>query len=443
VVVLAMLGAGVLVFGGFREPMPIGRLSVTSGTRPLALAVGVLVLRHLLFRRPNMLSRVAEAWSALRATAAWQATWPIFVSTRLGILLVGFFGVAILGYAPDTPPWRAYENDFWNLPARWDTGWYSGIAERGYRWDPAIGDGQQNIAFFPAFPVITHYAALFLGRNTIWAGVMVSLASFLIALQYLFRFAREKLGDEAASATVAFIAAYPFALFFSTAYTESLFLLAVIGACYHFERDDLIAAACWGLVAGLTRPNGCLLSIVLALIAMRDARSAPPAITARRIAVAAMPGIGMLMFSAHIYWLTGNPLQWAANHSAYGRAYRGLFAVITERIEYLRLHGLYSYISVLALDLINLVPTIFAIAAIVPVYRLLGTAYAAMLGINVLLPAVMGGVLSMGRVTATLFPLFLWLGAAVPRAQRTAWLLAFGMWQALFAIAFFTWRPLV
>jgi hypothetical protein len=55
----------------------------------------------------------------------------------------------------------------------------------------------------------------------------------------------------------------------------------------------------------------------------------------------------------------------------------------------------------------------------------------------------MGGVLSMGRVTAVLFPLFILLGAAVPRAQRTGWLLAFVMAQALFAIVFFTWRPLV
>jgi hypothetical protein len=442
-ITIAMLGVGVLIFGGFREPIPFGRLSVTSGMRPLGIAIALLLLRHVALRRPNLFTRAAGAWAALRLTPAWRATWPLFVSTRLGVLAVGFFGIALLGYAPDTPPWRAYENDFWNLPARWDTGWYIGIAERGYQWDPAIGNGQQNIAFFPAFPVITHYAALFLGRNTIWAGVLVSLVSFLIALQYLFRFARDKLGGEAAHATVALIAAYPFALFFSTAYTESLFLLATIAACYHFERDELMAAACWGLLAGLTRPNGCLLSVVLAIIALKDARRAPLPITMRRMAVAAMPGIGMLIFSAHIYALTGNPLQWAENHAAYGRVFRGVFAVVTERIEYIRINGVYNYVTVLALDVINLLPTIFAVAAIVPIYRRLGAPYAVMIVINVVLPVLMGGVLSMGRVTATLFPLFLWLAVAIPRRQRSSWLLAFAMMQALFAIAFFTWRPLV
>jgi hypothetical protein len=130
-ITIAMLGVGVLIFGGFREPIPFGRISVTTGSRPIAIAIALLVARHLFLRRPHAIDRASTALSALRSTPAWRATWPLFVSTRLGILLVGFFGIALLGYAPNTPPWRVYENDFWNLPARWDTGWYVGIAERG------------------------------------------------------------------------------------------------------------------------------------------------------------------------------------------------------------------------------------------------------------------------------------------------------------------------
>ena len=441
--VLAVIGCSVLLFGGFREHFLFGRLSVTSGLRPLAVAAALLLLRHWAHRQPSFFTRAHRALIALRATDAWQAVWPIFISTRAGVLVVAFFGVALLGYAPNTPPWRVYDNDFLNLPARWDTGWYSGIAERGYRWEPEQASGMQNIAFFPAFPVITYYLSLLMGRHTVWAGVVVSLLSFFVALHYLFRFARDKVGDEAAGAAVAFIAAYPFALFFNAAYTEGLFLLAAIAACYHFERDELIAAACWGLLAGLSRPNGCLLSIVLALIAAGRLRQAPAALTTRRIAVAAMPGIGMLMFSAYIYQLTGNPLEWAANHAAYGRVYRGLGALVMDRIDYIQAHGFYHYVSALALDVVNLVPILFAIGAVVPIYRLLGAPYAAMVAINVLLPVLMGGVLSMGRVTSVLFPLFILLGAMIPRAQRAGWLLAFGMAQALLAIAFFTWRPLV
>ena len=51
------------------------------------------------------------------------------------------------------------------------------------------------------------------------------------------------------AAAVALLATYPFAFFFSAAYTESLFLLTIVGACYHFERDEL-----WRGVAGGSWP---------------------------------------------------------------------------------------------------------------------------------------------------------------------------------------------
>ena len=68
--------------------------------------------------------------------------------------------------------------------------------------------------------------------------------------------------------------------------------------------------------------------------------------------------------------------------------------------------------------------------------------YAALIVVNVLPPLIFGGVLSMGRLTSVLFPTFLWLGAVIPANHRSSWLVGFAMLQALFAIAFFTWRPL-
>ena len=57
-------------------------------------------------------------------------------------------------------------------------------------------------------------------------------------------------------------------------------------------------------------------------------------------------------------------------------------------------------------------------------------------------PLLMGGLTSMGRVTSVLFPTFVWLAAAIAPRQRTAWVAAFAMLQAVCAAAFFTWRPL-
>ena len=51
---------------------------------------------------------------------------------------------------------------------------------------------------------------------------------------------------KAAVTAVTLLAAYPFAVFFSAAYTEGLFLLTLVGAVYHFRRTS-----CGGGVLGI------------------------------------------------------------------------------------------------------------------------------------------------------------------------------------------------
>ncbi len=63
----------------------------------------------------------------------------------------------------------------------------------------------------------------------------------------------------------------------------------MLGAWYHLRRDERWPAFGWGLLAGLTRPNGCLLSIPLALLGARAAVARRPAAAAGRAAGAAWP----------------------------------------------------------------------------------------------------------------------------------------------------------
>jgi hypothetical protein len=294
------------------------------------------------------------------------------------------------------------------------------------------------------------YGSLFMARQALWTGVLVSWLAFAGALVYLFRFVRERHTAEAASMTIALIACYPFAYFFGTAYTEALFLLTTVAACYHFERNELWKAGAWGLLAGLTRPNGCLLSVALAFLAMRplwplrwrDLRTANWMSVADRIAVAAMPGIGMLIYSTYIFFLTGNPLQWAAQNAAWGRVYRGLDVLVTQQAYNIGEGGLYNYAATRTIDAIYVTTVLFMLATVWPVLRRVGLPYAILILVNILPPLLMGGLLSIGRVTAVLFPAFIWLGLAIPPTHRTAWLGAFAMLQAVCAAMFFTWRPL-
>jgi Gpi18-like mannosyltransferase len=93
----------------------------------------------------------------------------------------------------------------------------------------------------------TRVVALLLGNHKtafVAAGTLVSLASFLFALMYLYAFARDEIGDERAATALWLIAAYPFALFFGAIYAESLYLLAALAHSTISDDDSSLARHC-------------------------------------------------------------------------------------------------------------------------------------------------------------------------------------------------------
>jgi hypothetical protein len=298
-------------------------------------------------------------------------------------------------------------------------------------------------AFAPRVPREIRIARL------LWAGVLLSVAAFGWAAVYLWRLTAETVGEARAPAAVTLLAAYPFAVFFSAPYTESLFLLGCLGAVYHFRRDELIPAAAWGLLVGLTRPNGCFLSAVLAVLLLerlRWFRGAPATPfpnhqIGKSLLAASAPGLGMLAYSAYVNHITGDFFGWARLHEAWGRSYQGL-APVERAYGWLVDEGLLTVVQNVPYDTLNSLGLIFALAMLWPVARRLGLAFALFIVINVVPPMLAGGVLSMGRLTATLFPIFIALAAVVPPRAVPALVTVFAIGEGLAAALFFTWRPL-
>ena len=464
-IVLSVLVVHVALFG----PLRIGRiLSIGTPWRALFVMGVVTGLRHYLVRTPPVHQRV---WARLRSgwrTDAVQAVWPIVLVTRLAVLLVGYLAVASVGYAPGAPPIRVSDNEAANLPLRWDTGWYLNIALEGYQWSPD-NDGQQNIAFFPGYPLLTSGVATLIGAQSISRGpldrpprlalmrlqqrfmaaaMLITIVGFGWGLFFLYRLAREHLDPKATRASLLLLATYPFAVFFSAAYTESLMLLAVVAAFYHFRHEKWIAAAGWGLLAGLTRPNGFLLSGPLGVIGLQQllARRASAETRDQLVrhalvaaAVAAMPVVGTLIYSGFIYSLTGDPLAWREAHTAWGRSYTG-FPTLIVPLESISERGVVEYTTAQPIETLNAVAAILACALIWPITRRLGPEYGLFMILNVAPPLIFGGFLSMGRVTCLLFPMFMYLALVLADRQRQALAVGFACVQGLAAVLFFTWH---
>ena len=126
---------------------------------------------------------------------------------------------------------------------------------------------QQNFAFFPAYPMLMRIGGYAVGAfderasdetrtgRALWAGTLISIGAFAWGVVFLRRLTTEMIGVPEADRGVALVAAYPFAVFFSAPYTESLFLLAAVAAFYRFRRQEWVSAAAWGLLAGLDSPQ--------------------------------------------------------------------------------------------------------------------------------------------------------------------------------------------
>lgn len=439
---LAFVAAVVAVSGGFRAHFGGLRLAVTSPLPLLGWCAAIGAARH--FAAPQQplyreLPYRISVWS--RAEAVRAAALAVF-GTRFVMLFVGYLAVFMFGYANGRAPLRHFSNELLNLPVRWDAGWYLQIVTEGYRYTPGDPAIQQNIVFFPAYPMVVRIVGRLFGGDMVGyvvAGMLVSLAAFFGALVYLYAFARDRYGDDVAAASIWLLAAYPFAIFFGAIYTESLFLLGTMGAIHHFSRQQFGRAAAWGLLVGLTRVNGSLLVLPLALLALA------PAMRRSRLnalAAAAAPCLGLLIYALFIWRLTGNPIAFATSHVAWGREYQGLGALVARQYSVLAHAGLEGYVGLPGYNVLNAIGALFAVAVVWPVTRRLGVAYGLFIVINVLPALVSGGLLSAGRFSSVLFPAFVWLASALPSGYRAACIASFAAMQAFGAALFYTWRPL-
>jgi len=458
IVAAAVLFLFVLFFGGFSAYLGPLRLRIHTPSRLLFIVAALIAIRHVAHPGDPLHRRLARGLRAREEGTAASVV-PAALLSRLSVLLVGYFAVITIGVPQSLEGFRVSGNAVENLPARFDAGWYGGIALDGYyfegRWDK-----QQNVAFFPAFPMLERVVGYPLGafapgvtRETrmarlLWAGVLISLVAFAWGALYLWRLARDLIGEAHAGSAVALTAAYPFAVYFSVPYTESLFFLGSVAAIYHFRRDELIQAAAWGALVGFTRPNGCFLSAVLAVMLAERLWRDRPQISkfpdlqiSKSLAAAAAPGLAMLAFSAYVHQLTGSFFGWARLHEAWGRSYGGL-APVERAYGWITDEGLMHTIEGVPYDTLNSAGLIFALVMLWPVARRLGYAFAVFILINVIPPMLAGGVLSMGRLTATLFPVFLALAVLVRPRAVTPLVTAFAIGQGLAAVLFFTWRPL-
>jgi hypothetical protein len=309
-------------------------------------------------------------------------------------------------------------NLFWDALVRYDSGWYFGIARNGYQF---VDGGRNNLAFFPSYPVSMGYLGYLMGggqANYYYAGLIISWLSFAGAMVMLYRLARLDMDHASALKACMYTALFPFAFFHGAVYPTSLFLFLVVTAFYAFRQAHWVAAAFAGALVTCTRVNGILIFPALALLVWQAWRHDPRQLRRGLIAVACVPA-GLAAYSAYNFALSGSFVEWYFSIQRWDytpgqsplSAFAAVLSGLADPYRYLTTEPLAPY------DVLNGLAATFGLLGIPLVWRRFGAPYALFVLLNLALPLSSGQFVGLGRYTAVLFPLFLWL--ATRRAEVT------------------------
>jgi hypothetical protein len=452
-IAIYVLGLAVLfVTGGF----DLGVVSVRGAAKPIFILLIVVPLRVTLGEPSWLLEaarRIYRRRPTLVSTVALDRISPAVVDVAIAVVVTRAvtFSIGFLANLLFTPfRVRAFEmpfrrERFAEIFADWDSGWYFDIASRGYYFN---ADGQSSIAFFPVYPMLMRAVAWPFGGTdrAIWvAGILVSCAAFTLALLAVHRFTQRVFGDrEVARRAVLYLALFPFSLFFTRVYAESVFLLLSVLAVSRAYDGRWWRAGLWGALATLARPNGILIGLPLALMAL-GGRPAPRVLATRFTALLPIP-IALAGYCAYAYTLSGDPLAWLSTQAHWGYSlghppWQQLLRMIERLVKY----GFYDYFFVAdraSFRLFHGVTALIFLALTPVIFKRLGVAMGAYVLVSLLVPLSGNLLEGVGRYSAVLFPAFMVVGSFKSPRLHEAILIVASLFLALFVCLFVTGQPI-
>lgn len=210
---------------------------------------------------------------------------------------------------------------------RWDNVFYIGMAAHGYYRSGIT-------VFFPLWPatiwLLGRPLALFLPGEIPYylSSILLSNLFFFFSLQLLYQLTQRLFDASIAKTTVWLLAFFPYTLFFSSGYTESLFLFLCLATFFFLERggkfDWWLASLCAGLAA-TTRETGAV--IVIAILVCFVQRFWPLSQHLRTHKLAMLNALcsliltplGVILYMLYLYLNWGNPLLFLHAAISWGR----------------------------------------------------------------------------------------------------------------------------
>ncbi len=337
-----------------------------------------------------------------------------------------------------------------NYWAHWDGAWYTRIATEGYE-----AYAPESTAFFPLLPMLVRVGSALGGGPSLW-GVLISLASAVFALYFVYGISEKLWGKGAARAATLAFALFPTSFYLNAPFTEALFVALVAGSYWSaYVRRDLLLAGLLGALAAATRNSGVLLLLPLGYEWLRHRQE----FGWRGAGELALVPTGLLGYMGFLWYRFGDPLIFADAQTVYwGReltnplitlagawtdAWDGLVYVLDPVALFLdpspgptlEASGVVNIIF-----LVLLLVLLFVGFAVLPLGLSLFAFVVTLL--HILTPSPLITLLGLPRFALEAFPVFLVLGYLLSRngPMLMLWLLVSGGLGMVLTTLFVTWR---
>ena len=240
---------------------------------------------------------VEEGW-------AWPPVVLSLLAVKLLLFLTGLLSVILLppmfnwGSVMANFHWPPGQGSFWyNMLKTWDANQYLYLSEVGYQ------PGQMADAMYPLWPLLIRVGR-FLFRDSLLSAFLLSNLFSLAALAVYHRLVSKSQGRQVADLALILCLAFPGALYYCLAYSESLFLLLTV--CFYAALRDrrYITASMLGLLCPLTKAIGIFVSLPLAWSIWHDWRDKK--VNASYFFLVCSPILGFAAYFLIMYLSTGN-----------------------------------------------------------------------------------------------------------------------------------------
>lgn len=183
-----------------------------------------------------------------------------------------------------------------------DGRWYQDIALHGYQWD-GLRSHQQNVAFFPLYPLIERLFILLLDIGSQYGLALLSLLFGLWSNIAFSGLALRLLPERSAFLASAFFICWPAACFLWMGYPTGLINLCTIYCLKNYIEGRHFRAAIWCGIGSATAPTMVFIAIAICIhMAFKwITNSARPHEIPKLIAFGLLSVSGLLAFMAYMF----------------------------------------------------------------------------------------------------------------------------------------------